>query len=159
MPFPASNAGKHFHDGMAIGKFHGVIIPTTPMGCRVVHAILSLELGRDDLAHRGAPLSGHEAAHVDGLLNVAAGLDEHLPGFPRDKHRELALSSREDVRGAPDEVGSRRYRSPRPLPLRLGGRGYGAIDVCLGGGGEGAEHLGGAGGVDRVEHRDLRFGT
>ncbi len=40
MPLPARRAGKHFHDGMAMGKFHGVIIPTTPTGMRVVHAIL-----------------------------------------------------------------------------------------------------------------------
>jgi hypothetical protein len=32
MPFPASRAGKHFQLGMATGKFHGVIIPTTPTG-------------------------------------------------------------------------------------------------------------------------------
>ena len=31
-PLPASRAGKIFHDGMATGKFHGVIIPTTPTG-------------------------------------------------------------------------------------------------------------------------------
>ncbi len=31
-PLPASSAGKIFHDGIATGKFHGVIIPTTPTG-------------------------------------------------------------------------------------------------------------------------------
>ena len=31
-PLPASRAGKIFHDGMATGKFQGVIIPTTPTG-------------------------------------------------------------------------------------------------------------------------------
>ena len=40
-PFPASSAGKIFQLGIAIGKFQGVIIPTTPTGIRVVHAILS----------------------------------------------------------------------------------------------------------------------
>ena len=39
-PLPASRAGKIFHDGMATGKFHGVIIPTTPTGWRVVQASL-----------------------------------------------------------------------------------------------------------------------
>src|SRR5688572_33032045 len=32
--FPATNAGKIFHEGTAIGKFHGVISPTTPAGSR-----------------------------------------------------------------------------------------------------------------------------
>ena len=41
MPLPASRAGKIFHDGMATGKFQGVIIPTTPTGWRVVQASLS----------------------------------------------------------------------------------------------------------------------
>src|ERR1700679_4246379 len=30
---PATRAGKIFHEGIAIGKFHGVIRPTTPRGC------------------------------------------------------------------------------------------------------------------------------
>jgi hypothetical protein len=40
-PLPASTAGKIFHDGIATGKFHGVIIPTTPTGWRVVQHSLS----------------------------------------------------------------------------------------------------------------------
>src|SRR5262249_60556108 len=38
--FPATSAGIIFHDGIAIGKFHGVIIPHTPIGCRVLIAHL-----------------------------------------------------------------------------------------------------------------------
>ena len=38
---PQISAGMSFHDGIATGKFHGVIIPTTPTGCRVVNASLS----------------------------------------------------------------------------------------------------------------------
>jgi hypothetical protein len=32
--FPETIAGSVFHDGIAIGKFHGVIAPTTPIGIR-----------------------------------------------------------------------------------------------------------------------------
>src|SRR5262249_43663808 len=32
--FPETSAGIIFHDGMAIGKFHGVTIPQTPTDCR-----------------------------------------------------------------------------------------------------------------------------
>ena len=39
-PLPASSAGKIFHDGMATGKFHGVMRPTTPTGWRVVQQSL-----------------------------------------------------------------------------------------------------------------------
>ena len=31
---PQTSAGASFHDGIAIGKFHGVIAPTTPTGWR-----------------------------------------------------------------------------------------------------------------------------
>ncbi len=31
---PATSAGVIFHDGIAIGKFHGVITPMTPIGIR-----------------------------------------------------------------------------------------------------------------------------
>ena len=31
---PETRAGKIFHEGMAIGKFHGVMSPQTPKGCR-----------------------------------------------------------------------------------------------------------------------------
>ena len=37
---PATSAGKSFHDGIAMGKFHGQIMPTTPMGWRVAMANL-----------------------------------------------------------------------------------------------------------------------
>ena len=32
--FPATSAGASFQAGIAIGKFHGVIAPTTPTGIR-----------------------------------------------------------------------------------------------------------------------------
>src|SRR5260370_17742601 len=31
---PQTSAGNSFHDGMAMGKFHGVIMPHTPTGMR-----------------------------------------------------------------------------------------------------------------------------
>jgi len=32
--FPQTSAGRIFQEGMAIGKFQGVITPTTPSGAR-----------------------------------------------------------------------------------------------------------------------------
>ena len=31
---PQTRAGNSFHEGMAMGKFHGAIMPHTPMGMR-----------------------------------------------------------------------------------------------------------------------------
>jgi hypothetical protein len=39
--FPQIRAGRIFHDGIAIGKFHGVMMPQTPMGWRMDIANLS----------------------------------------------------------------------------------------------------------------------
>src|SRR5271169_5987778 len=38
--FPLMSAGIIFHEGMAMGKFHGVIMPQTPMDCRTLMANL-----------------------------------------------------------------------------------------------------------------------
>ena len=38
---PQTSAGTIFHDGIAIGKFHGVITPTTPIGMRTLMLNLS----------------------------------------------------------------------------------------------------------------------
>ncbi|GBD30956.1 hypothetical protein HRbin32_02071 [bacterium HR32] len=44
--FPHTRAGTIFHDGMARGKFHGVITPTTPRGWRTQYAaLLGISLG------------------------------------------------------------------------------------------------------------------
>src|SRR5579884_1758429 len=42
---PQTMAGNSFHDGIAIGKFHGVIMAQTPSGCRTAMANL---LGSSD---------------------------------------------------------------------------------------------------------------
>ena len=42
---PQTMAGSSFHDGIAMGKFHGVIMPQTPMGVRTAMANL---LGSSD---------------------------------------------------------------------------------------------------------------
>src|SRR2546421_227019 len=38
--FPQTSAGKSFHDGIAMGKFHGGIMPHTPTGGRMGIATL-----------------------------------------------------------------------------------------------------------------------
>ena len=129
MPLPASRAGKHFHDGMATGKFHGVIIPTTPTGIRVVHA--SFEPSSDGTVspHGAAALAGDEAGHVDGLLHVAARLDADLAALPAHELGQLGLAGREHVAGGGDDLGPGRHRHPGPGPLGLGGGRDGAVDV------------------------------
>ena len=42
---PAARAGPSFHEAMRIGKFHGTISPTTPIGSRSVRSMPGFETG------------------------------------------------------------------------------------------------------------------
>src|SRR5438552_9051487 len=43
---PATSAGISFHEGIANGKFQGVITPTTPIGARIdIAHLLGISLG------------------------------------------------------------------------------------------------------------------
>ena len=152
-PLPASSAGKIFHDGMATGKFHGVISPTTPTGWRVVHASLSPS-SEGTIVTPGRPtLAGDERGHVDGLLHVAAGLDQHLAGLAGDEIGELVLVAGEDGAGRGDHLGPGRHGQAPPGPLGLGGGrdrgvdGGGVVHRVL------ADDVVGAGGVHGAEGR------
>ena len=43
--FPAASAGATFHEAIRIGKFHGTIRPTTPIGSRRVRSSPGLLTG------------------------------------------------------------------------------------------------------------------
>ena len=100
---PAMIAGKIFHDGIAIGKFHGVMQPTTPKGWRMVIAHLSRNsLGTVSPKAR-RPCSGDELAHVDCFLDVAASLGEHLAHLAGHQARKVFLALLEQLGGAQDD--------------------------------------------------------
>ena len=153
IPLPASSAGKHFHDGMATGKFHGVIIPTTPTGCRVVHAILSDSSEATTLPSAARPWPATNATHVDRLLHVAACLDEHLAGLAATSSASSALRSAMTSAAPGDEVGPCGDRAAGPLALRLARCADRVVDVGSGCRGERAQHLRRTGRVDRIERR------
>ena len=70
---PATIAGKIFQDGIAIGKFQGVMMPHTPSGLRTDMCHL---FGNSDgvvWPVQAATFAGHVVGHVDGFLDIAAG--------------------------------------------------------------------------------------
>ena len=71
---PVTSAGIIFQHGIAIGKFHGVMIPAMPMRLADAHRPLVGELARDGVAEHPASLAGHQVGDVDPFLDVAAGL-------------------------------------------------------------------------------------
>ena len=80
-----------FHAGIAIGKFHGVIAPTTPTGIRTL--IMNLSRSSDGVVCPKQPpaLAAHVVAHVDRFLDVAARLGLHLPHLAGHQVGQLRL--------------------------------------------------------------------
>ncbi len=129
--------------------------PTTPTGCRVVHADLSASSDGTVSPHAAASLPGDERRHVDRFLHVARRLDEDLARLPRDEAGHLGLAAREHGSGRRDHVGARGSGHPRPLPLRLRRRRDRSVDVRRGRRLVGADHLGGPGRVGGRERRHV----
>ena len=153
-PLPASRAGKIFQDGMATGKFHGVIIPTTPTGGGSSRPSCWRSSDGTVWPSGAAALAGDEAAHVDGLLHVAARLDQHLARLAADEVGQLGLargdaprprprSARLGPASAPRPTGAARRRPRRP-PRR---------PPTPGSPGRIGHHLGRSSRVHRVERR------
>ena len=107
---PQTSAGAIFQDGIAIGKFHGVITPITPIGIRTLMLNLSAELRRRRVPEQPPALAGHVEAHVDRFLDVAAGLGEHLPHLARHQQRELVLVLADERAEAVEDLAARRRR-------------------------------------------------
>ena len=145
---PQTSAGTIFQDGIAIGKFHGVMTPTTPIGIRTDIWNLFWQLGRRRLAEQPPALAGHVEAHVDRFLDVAAGLGLHLAHLARHEVGELVLVVGEELREAEEDLAALRRRDEAPVLVgRLRGR-DGAVDVGGAGAREDADQLAVGGLVD-----------
>ena len=93
------------------------------------HRELVAQLGRRRLAVEAAALAGHELRHVDGFLDVAAGLGDDLAHLARHVAGIAILALGEQLRGAQQDVGPLRRRHLAPAGIGLGGRRHRAIDV------------------------------
>ena len=145
--FPQTSAGASFQAGIAIGKFHGVIAPTTPTGYPNGHLELVAELGRRRVAEHTPALAGHVDRHVDRLLDVPAGLREHLAHLSAHQLGQLLLLVLEQAREAEQDLAALRRRHEPPLLEGLLRRCDGTIDVFRAGAREAAERLAGRGDV------------
>ena len=98
-PLPASSAGKIFQLGMAIGKFQGVIIPTTPTGIRVVHAIFVRHLGRA----RRRPIADRPWPATKAAMSIASCTSPppSMRILPASRLTSSASSALRAVRTAP----------------------------------------------------------
>ena len=100
---------------MAIGKFHGVIIPQTPIGLPHAHGELIGQLRRSGLAEQPPPLARHVIGHVDGFLNVAACFRQHLAHLASHVASEVFLALHEQLRSAEENFGALGSRNQPPV--------------------------------------------
>ena len=126
---PQTSAGQSFQAGIAIGKFQGVIAPTTPTGMRTLIMNLSRQLARRRLAEEAPALAGHVVAHVDRLLDVAAGLGAHLPHLARHQVGQLVLVVAQELGEAEEDRAALGRRHEPPVLERRLRRGDRALDV------------------------------
>ena len=97
---PNASAGAIFHAGIAIGKFHGVISPTTPIGSRVISTSTP---GRTDGSFspgEAQRFAGEELEDVPGADGFADALRQRLAFFAREQPADFVLA-RQDVRCRP----------------------------------------------------------
>ena len=148
---PQTSAGMIFHDGIAIGKFHGVIRPQTPSGWRTDIANLSRSSDGTVCPDRRRPSPGHEERHVDRFLHVAARFVEDLAHLARHVARERLLALGEQLRGAEEQLRTPRRRHEAPGAIRARGGLDGAFDVVPRGLLKQPDHIVGSGGISVFE--------
>ena len=83
---------------MAIGKFHGVIRPTTPTGSRVTSTSMPGRTLGSDLAGEPQRLAGEEVEDLPGAHRLADAFGQRLALLARQQPAELVLA-REDLVG------------------------------------------------------------
>ena len=97
---PQTSAGKSFHDGIAMGKFHGRDHAADAHGHADGHGELVLQLGGRGLAEERPPFARHVVGGVDCLLHVAAGLAQHFAHFACHVAGELFLALQQQLAGS-----------------------------------------------------------
>ena len=121
-----------------MGKFQGVMSPATPTGMRTDIWNLLAQLGRRRLAELAAALARHVVRHVDGFLDVAAGLGQDLAHLARHVARELLLAPDQDLGRAVEDLAALGRGQRPPAREGLARRRHRRLHVLGAGVGEGA---------------------
>src|SRR4029077_10877576 len=130
---PQTSAGAIFHTGMATGKFHGVMAPTTPSGWRMgdakffglVRATTTKGVGeggakilrvfaRQRFAVQSPRFAGHEFNDVDGALHLAERVFQRLAFLASQKARQFFFLLLHDARGVEKDFAAIRCRRVAP---------------------------------------------
>ena len=119
---PAISAGAVFQAGMAMGKFQGVISPTTPSGRRSVWMTTRSRSEGVSWPLSRAPFAAVVAQDVDRTVHLAARLGQRLALLAGHVAGDAVGSRLEDVGGAMEDLAALRRRDGCPGGLRLARR-------------------------------------
>ena len=127
---PQISAGASFQAGMALGKFHGVTRPTTPMGLRMANMwTRSRSEGTNSAGHARA-FAGEIAKDIDGAAHFALGFGKGFAFFARHVGGDGIELAVEHVGGFVENIAARGASRGGPCRQR-GGRGIGGVDDVL----------------------------
>ena len=148
---PQTIAGSSFHEGIAMGKFHGVIMPTTPERLAHRHGELVGQLGGRGGAEHAAAFAGHVVGRVDGFLHVAASFFENLAHFAGHVAGVFFLALDQHFGGAIDDFGAAGSGDQAPLVEGVFGGFDGGVHIGLARLLEDADHVARVGGIAVLE--------
>ena len=107
---PQISAGASFQAGMALGKFHGVISPTTPMRLADGEHVDAVALGGHQHAGQARAFAGEVAEDVDGAAHFALRFGQRLAFLARHLGGQLLEPAVQDVGGLEQDGAARRAR-------------------------------------------------
>jgi hypothetical protein len=149
---PAASAGAILRLGRVIGKFQGVIVPTTPTGWWMAKCRFHDVGRRDDPAVGSLALLGEPLEGIGGMQDLGPGLGEGLALLHREGPREGVRPLAHQVGGLLEDLRAVVGGEGTPGGERLGGGGDGGLGVvpaAVGDPGQGRL----VGGVDHVQPR------
>ncbi len=120
---PKHSAGAIFHAGIAIGKFHGVIRPTTPTASRVISTSRPGRTEAPFSPESRKRLAGKEREDLSGARDLADALRQCLAFLSRQQATEFVLAGEDFGGDAVERVKPLLRCRARPFGERRLGRG------------------------------------
>ena len=144
---PQTSAGNSFQDGIAIGKFHGVIMRADAQGLAHGHGKFVGQFGRRGRTKQPASFARHVISGVHRFLNVAAGFLQDFAHFAGHVAGVVFFALGQHLGGLKDDLGAARGGNQSPLHERSLRGVHGGIDIGLGGSLKDPDHVAGVGGI------------
>ncbi len=139
---PQISAGAIFHAGIALGKFHGVTSPTTPIGLRMANMWTRSRSEGTSMPGIREPSPREVAEDVDGAADFALGFGKRLAFLAGHVRAELIELLLENVGGLEQDVSARGRGHGTTMPGSAAAAASAASSIsCARAFGEQADHF------------------